>query len=83
MMVNKIFNEGDVMIPLHSRKDFKMVCEDPYGKQYYSELKNSDLVFLNDFYDKLKIKEYTSQKRALFMRKKELIVRLLCLLMVI
>ncbi len=32
MMVDKIFNEGDILIPLHARKDFKMIYEDAHGK---------------------------------------------------
>ena len=76
-MVDKIFNEGDILIPLHARKDFKMVYQDDYGKQFYQELTNSDLVFLNEFYDKLKIKEYTYQKKLIFMKRKELFVSIL------
>jgi hypothetical protein len=34
-MVDRIFNEGDILIPLHARKDFKMVYQDEFGKQFY------------------------------------------------
>ena len=36
-------------------------------------LTNADMVFYNEFYDRFKIKEYTSYKKELFMKKKYLI----------
>jgi hypothetical protein len=33
-MVDKIFMEGDILIPLASRKEFKMIFTDCYGKEY-------------------------------------------------
>lgn len=69
-MIDKIFTEGDMLIPLTARKDFKMIYVDHSGKEYYEELKNSDLIFYNEFYDRLRIKEFTFHKKELFMRKK-------------
>ena len=57
--VDKIFTEGDILIPLHARKDFKMIYLDNEGKQIYQDLTNSDVVFLNDFYEMLRIKQYS------------------------
>lgn len=34
---------------------------------------NSDLVFYNEFHEKLKIKEYTFYKKQIFMKRKHLI----------
>ena len=54
-VIDKIFTEGDILIPLHERKNFKMIYLDNYGKTYYQDILNSEMVFLNDFYDKMKI----------------------------
>ena len=69
-VIDKIFAEGDILIPLHARNDFKMIYMDHFGKEYYQDLNNSDLIFLNEFYDKLKIREYTWQKKQVFMMRK-------------
>lgn len=51
-----------------------MIMQDLRGKQYYQELSNSDLVYYNDYYEMLRIKEYTFQKKQLFMKKKQIMV---------
>lgn len=37
-VLDKIFTEGDILIPLHARKDFKMIYEDKFGALYHREL---------------------------------------------
>lgn len=58
-VLDKIFNEGEVIIPLQARKDFKTIYVDERGSQYYQDLRNSDLVYLNEYYEKFKVQEYT------------------------
>ncbi len=72
-MVDKIFQEGDIVIPLAARKDFKMIFQDQFGKEYQQNLTNADLVFYNEFHEKFKQKEYTYYKKKIFMQKKFLI----------
>ena len=36
-----------------------MVYIDQFGKTFYQDILNSEMVFLNDYYDKMKILEYT------------------------
>jgi hypothetical protein len=79
-VIDEIFTEGDIVVPLHARRDFKMIYQDQYGKQYYQDLSNSDLVFLNEFYEKLRIREYTFQKKLIFMKRKELMVSIFILI---
>ena len=62
-MIDKIFEEGDLVIPLAQRKDFKMIYHDHKGNEYKKEMSNSDLVFYNEFYERLRIREYTYQKK--------------------
>lgn len=50
--------------------------QDLHRKQYYQDLTNSDLVYYNDYYEMLRIKEYTFHKKQLFMKKKAIIVRI-------
>jgi len=40
-------------------------------------LKNSDLVLLNEYYEKLKFLEYKYQKKTKLMKNKELIVTII------
>lgn len=47
-----------------------MIMQDARGKQFYKELTNSDLVYYNDYYEMLRIKEYTFQKKQLFLKRK-------------
>lgn len=71
-VLDKIFTENEVLVPMNQRKKYKMVYQDKFGKQYIKEMLNSDLVYLNDFYDKLKIKEYNFAKKQMFMKRKDL-----------
>ena len=53
-----------------------MTYKDQMGREYKQEVSNSDLVLFNEFYERLRIKEYSYQKKLLFMKKKELFVSL-------
>ena len=52
-----------MVIPLNSRNDFRIIFKDREGNEYEEMLKNSDLVFYNEFYERLRIKEYTYFKK--------------------
>ena len=54
-----------------------MTYKDHMGREYRQEVSNSDLVLFNEFYERLRIKEYSYQKKLLFMKKKELFVSLM------
>ena len=34
-LIDKIMNEGDTVIPIHARREYRILCEDPgTGRQY-------------------------------------------------
>jgi hypothetical protein len=63
-----------MVIPLNARNDFRMILVDKLGNEFKAMLNNSDLVFYNEFYERLRIKEYSYFKRQIFMKKKMVIV---------
>ncbi|CDW86501.1 UNKNOWN [Stylonychia lemnae] len=73
-IIDKILNEENINVPQEFRKQFKMIYKDLSGNKYKQDLKNSELVFFNEYYDKFKILEYTYQKKTIFMKKKDQIV---------
>jgi hypothetical protein len=52
-----------MIIPINARNEFRMVLFDKLGREYKEHLTNSDLVYFNEFFEKLKIKEYTYSKK--------------------
>jgi len=59
-VVDKIMREGEELIPVHSRAEYQILCEDKVsGKQYRKKASNSDVLFYNQFYWNLKSKLYT------------------------
>lgn len=62
--IDKMFTEGnDILVPVANRKDFKIVYSDRFGREFHSDLMNSDLVFFNEFHERLKAMEYSQYKR--------------------
>jgi hypothetical protein len=49
-----------------------MIYRDHLGREFKQEVSNSDLVLFNEFYERIRIKEYSYQKKLMFMKKKEL-----------
>jgi hypothetical protein len=67
-----MFNEGSHHIPANSRNLYKMTQVNKQGKQYLVDMKNSDLLYINEFQDRLKLKEFTYARKLQYMKSNKM-----------
>lgn len=70
--IERIYREGESIIPVHSRMEYRIQCIDK-GSTYWKELTNSDLIYFNEYYELFKVQEYTLQQKSKFLKRKELV----------